>query len=203
MKHFILKKDLPTFKAGDEFYLGESGHLFAKGANGGQDIIAYRNETLAKFPNILKDWFEEIPEKPKTVDDLRTGDKCYIAVTQKYGLYIIPATFCEELDPLRSVGSCYLTLDDGIKALKKAKAEAILRRDVKGFEPNWGDGSDKWEVVYEHSSANYTGGGLFVNAVNHCQSSSGPYFRCQEDAVASINAHRQEWLTYLGVEDEE
>ena len=58
MKRYKLKKDLPTFKAGDEFYIDSNNNLRLKGS----DIMAYNHKTLEKFPNILKNWFEEIPE---------------------------------------------------------------------------------------------------------------------------------------------
>lgn len=58
MKQYKLKKDLPTFNGGDEFYLDNNNDLRLKGS----DIMAYNHKTLEKFPNILKDWFEEIPE---------------------------------------------------------------------------------------------------------------------------------------------
>lgn len=58
MKRYKLKKDLPTFKAGDEFYIDSNNDLRLKGS----DIMAYNHKTLEKFPNIRKNWFEEIPE---------------------------------------------------------------------------------------------------------------------------------------------
>lgn len=58
MKRYKLKKDLPTFKAGDEFYIDSNNDLRLKGS----DIMAYNHKTLEKFPNIIKNWFEEIPE---------------------------------------------------------------------------------------------------------------------------------------------
>lgn len=61
MKRYKLLKDLPTFKAGDEFYIDSNNDLRLKG----RYIIAYNHYTLEKFPNILKDWFEEIPEEHK------------------------------------------------------------------------------------------------------------------------------------------
>lgn len=56
MKRYKLIKDLPTFNAGDEFYLDSNNDLRLKGS----DIMAYNHKTLEKFPNILTDWFEEI-----------------------------------------------------------------------------------------------------------------------------------------------
>jgi len=58
-RRYRLLKDLPTFKAGGTFHISAKGSLvsdneFSKG------IVAYARSTLAKFPNILTDWFEEI-----------------------------------------------------------------------------------------------------------------------------------------------
>ena len=56
MKRYKLLKDLPTFNAGDEFYLDINNDLCLKESA----IMAYNHKTLEKFPNILKDWFEGI-----------------------------------------------------------------------------------------------------------------------------------------------
>lgn len=61
MKRYKLLKDLPTFKAGDEFYIDSNNDLRLKG----RYIIAYNHYTLEKFPNILTDWFEEVHEEYK------------------------------------------------------------------------------------------------------------------------------------------
>ena len=58
MKFYKLKKDLPTFKKGELFYLNEHGSLYRLK----DDLMAYYHTTVAKFPNILKDWFEPAPE---------------------------------------------------------------------------------------------------------------------------------------------
>ena len=61
MKRYKLLKDLPTFKAGDKFYLDSNNNLRLSGS----EIIAYSHITLEEFPNILKDWFEEIPDNKR------------------------------------------------------------------------------------------------------------------------------------------
>lgn len=63
MKYYKLKKDLPTFKKGELFFISEKGNLMSDEAG----IVAYSEATLAKFPNILKDWFEPAsePERDK------------------------------------------------------------------------------------------------------------------------------------------
>ena len=62
MKRYKLLKDLPTFKAGDMFYISQYGALIYDDGDFG--VMAYSQSTLEKFPNILKEWFEEIQEEP-------------------------------------------------------------------------------------------------------------------------------------------
>lgn len=57
MKYYKLAKDLPTFEKGELFYMDGSGSL----CRAKDDILAYYYTTVAKFPNILGDWFVEIP----------------------------------------------------------------------------------------------------------------------------------------------
>lgn len=65
---YILNKDLPTFKAGTEAWLSKRGNLLTK--IDGKEITMYSHSTLAKFPNILTEWFEPIEEKRKAVPDV-------------------------------------------------------------------------------------------------------------------------------------
>lgn len=66
MKYYRLKKDLPTFKVGELFFINNYGQLVS---NKNKGIVAYSAATLKKFPNILEEWFEET-EKP--VRDINT-----------------------------------------------------------------------------------------------------------------------------------
>ena len=73
MKKYKLLKDLPTWKAGEIFILKEDGNLFWN--DNGTEVMIYFSATIEKF-GILenKEWFEEIPEEPKSVFDLKKGD---------------------------------------------------------------------------------------------------------------------------------
>ena len=62
MKYYKLKKDLPTFKAGDLFVLKDDGNLWHSTGGRYVDVMAYAKKTLELFPDILKDWFEPAPE---------------------------------------------------------------------------------------------------------------------------------------------
>lgn len=63
---FRLVKDLPTFKAGQEFHLSPKGNLILNDGKFG--IYAYAKQTLEKFPNILEDWFEPIDDGKNTIN---------------------------------------------------------------------------------------------------------------------------------------
>lgn len=207
MKRHKLKKDLPTFKAGDKFVLDNDGNLLFVETVGGlrvkcPNLVAYAAETIEKFPNILTEWFEEIPEKPKTVWDLEEGD-----------IYYIPAWDNtvgndwwhdrEKDNHRRLLGNMFLTEEEAEKELARRRAKQVLLRDTKGFKPDWESGEyDKFEVVYEYPDGEYNKGGLYFNDCNHCCSHADLWFTSREDAEASIKAHEREWKIYLGVEDE-
>lgn len=58
MKYYKLKKDLPTFKKGEQFFVNDYGQLISCAHEG---VVAYSAHTLKRFPDVLKDWFEEVP----------------------------------------------------------------------------------------------------------------------------------------------
>lgn len=63
MKYYRLTKDLPTFKKGELFYMDDCGSLYRVK----DDLMAYYHKTVSKFPNMLEDWFEEVPAPVRDV----------------------------------------------------------------------------------------------------------------------------------------
>lgn len=75
IKYYRLRKNLPTFKAGDEFsYI--NGNLIECKPNGTTGICLYSANTLEKFPNILTDWFEEIDESTRWKPEIEQEYYC-------------------------------------------------------------------------------------------------------------------------------
>lgn len=74
MKYYRLTKDLPTFKAGELFFINNYGQLVS---NENKSIVAYSAATLKKFPNILEEWFEET-EKPTRDINTKTAFVLYL-----------------------------------------------------------------------------------------------------------------------------
>lgn len=201
MKKYRLKKDLPTFKAGDEFFIPSSGGLWLieDYTNDGpiSKILAYTQSTLDKFPNILTDWFEEIPEQPETVWDLENGDDFWLVDTSE--AEVCMCQWVNVYKPERECGDVFLTREEAEKELARRKAKQILLRDTKGFKPDWKEIWRKDEQVYSvDCSQRYHK--LFIQYAND-NIYAGIWFKTAEDAEASIKAHEREWKIYLGVEE--
>jgi len=63
MKRYILKKDLPTLPVGAVVRITKKGHLAVHGR------VIYRKNELRQYPQILRDWFEELPDETNWEDN--------------------------------------------------------------------------------------------------------------------------------------
>ena len=145
------------------------------------------NEML---PEIMKHY--EVVEQPKTVYDLKDGDECWTILCSEAGYAPVRLKFNKLAITLRETGSLYLTKEGAEKDFAWNKAREILIRDTKGFRPNRSDD-------YRHIEVYYTDEGDLDTVSDHGLDGC-IYFESYEDAEASIDAHPNEWRTYLGVE---
>ena len=192
MKRYKLKKDLPTFKEGEIFYLSDNGNLIRESDN----IPAYSWSTIDKFPNILTDWFEEIKESTRWKPEMSHD---YYYISGDGHVYDNSWDDSRFVDNGRfEIGNCFQTKEEAERAVEYLKALAIVRGDattkfVKG-KRNWYvyyDAAYKWlDIVSNFSDIK---NGIF----------GLPYFATEEDAKRSIELHRHEWLTIFGVNEEE
>lgn len=182
-KYYKLKKDLPTFKAGEEFYLNENGNLISVE---NEPLVVYSRQTLEKFPNILTDWFES----------------ANIGFYLDEGGYIVE--YDEDEDPYylnyrKSIGNDFKTIEEAKEYKKYLVALQIIKDDAKGFEPDWGSTSlRKVYGFYDHvcSDIDY--------AIDYDYKNQGSiYFNSAEGIKDSFKKHRKEWLIVLGVENED
>lgn len=128
-KHYRLLKDLPTFSAGDIFQLREDGCLYFERQSGETkhpelsskhwkpEVMAYHKRTLAKFPNILKDWFEDLDEpEERFYIDARGG---------VVSTFVRPSDYCAV--ERRKIGNDFETKEDAELAVRKLKAWKRLK----------------------------------------------------------------------------
>lgn len=196
MKRYKLLKDLPTFKAGDLFYISEYGALVHKGGDpDGYNVMAYAQSTLEKFPNILTEWFEEIPNPTDSIHWKPKIGQRYFYIDDGY--VFSDVWIDSRVDNRRYMaGAIYCAEADAKKALERQIAITTLMRD-SNFEPDWSNNDqNKWTVYYNHNDKE-----LLVEATAFLQYPSAIYFDTYDSIKKSIKNHKKEWLIYLGVED--
>ena len=192
MKRYKLKRDLPTFKAGEVFYLSDTGNLLRESDN----VPAYSWSTIDKFPNILTDWFEEIKESTRWKPEMEQR-YYYVCSNGRVSEYVWLGS--QRLDYGRfEIDNCFQTKEEAERVVEYLKALAVVRGDAtKEFVK----GKNNFYVVYDAAynclvvkdKSYYIENGIF----------GLPYFATIEDAKKSIELHKNEWLTIFGIKEEE
>lgn len=200
MKRYKLLKDLPTFKAGEEFFISKSGNLIAGTPSNPKqitvetlygipkkiDLMAYANETLEEFPNILTDWFEEINNSNEYYYATDTGYVGYVKDRNEE-----PNNFLHRLE----VENTFDTKKEAEKYLEYLKAKAIIKQDAKGFEPDWSDTDELKYYGYWDCNVNKVDYGY-----TYTDRTSEIHFQYIKDIEKSFKKHPEEWKTYLTYE---
>lgn len=200
VKKYKLLKDLPTFKAGEEFFISDSGNLIAGTPSNPKqitvetryglpmkiDLMAYAKETLEEFPNILKDWFEEIK------------DSEWIYCIDNFGNKVVKMKVNHILEirkNLKSIGNYFETREEAEKHLEYLKAKTVIKQDTKGFKPDWNDKDETkywgyWDFYHNKLDYDWDYGAKRV----------GILFKTIKDIEESFKKHPEEWRTYLTYE---
>ena len=191
MKRYKLKRELPTFKAGDIFYLSDAGNLIRESDN----VPAYSWSTIDKFPNILTDWFEEIKESTRWEPEISYD---YYYVSGDGHVYDDSWDDSQFVDRGRfEIGNCFQTKEEAERVVEYLKALATVRGDAT---TKFTKGDRNWYVYY----------GTDMNSLrpwfNINDNRNGvfglPYFATREDAQRSIELHKNEWLTIFDIKEE-
>lgn len=199
MKRYKLLKDLPTFKAGDEFFISESGDLIAGTPEEPKtvrvreiipievNLMAYSKETLEQFPNILTDWFKEIKEQEQffTIDVLKAK---VVGIMKLISLEL-------GFEKIRELGLLFYTEEEAEAHFEYLKAKAIIKQDTKEFKPNWKNPSQKKFFGYYNLIDKKL---CYFAEVDNMESKL--YFKTEEDIKESFRKHPKEWETYLTYE---
>ena len=212
MKRYKLLKDLPTFKAGDLFYLSKDGDLKYEGLNYKENadsallygslsdtgIVAYAKQTLEKFPKILTEWFEEIKEPIDSIHWKPRYDDGEYWIVNSYGL-IVKRIWSDSIEDLNmyKLGFIYPTEEKCKKDRNRKLAEVRLRR-TSTFEPDFENGKGGWIVGYDHQKNRFLS--MFVGAADYGEP---VHYKTKEDTEKSIEENEQDWKIYFGIEEEE
>lgn len=193
MKRYKLLKDLPTFKAGDLFYISEYGALVYDDGDGG--VMAYARQTLEKFPNILADWFEKVEEPTNSIHwKPKIGDRYFYI--SGYGTVYSETWHGVPVDYYRrALGSIYPTEEECKKARERKLAKVRLQR-TSTFKPDFENGNGGWIVGYDYEDESLT-----TIPISDVDYGEPVRYATSEDARKSIKENREDWLIYFGVKE--
>lgn len=195
MKYYKLLKDLPTFKAGDLFYISEYGALVYD--DGGYGVMAYSQSELERFPNILTEWFEEIQEPTNSSNwKPKKGDQVFL-LGGNGQIFSSSWVGANSDNKWLEFGNTYRTEEECEKARERRLAEVRLQR-TSDFKPDFENGNGGYVICYDYNSKE-----LRAYDIGDEDSGEPVRYATEEDARKSIKENERDWLTYFGVKEEE
>ena len=192
MKRYKLLKDLPFAKAGEVF----QEWLGARNQKGERALFSKNHTDTTLWPNDIEnfdEWFEEVkePELPK--------EFFYVLINKIASVNYLTFSFDEEtrqeyrniVEKHKSVDNYFETKEEAEKYLAYLKAKAIIKKDTKGFKPNWEDfEQDKfytsWDFYHDRP----------VYGQTRKVKEPTIYFKTIKDLEESLKNHPEEWKTY-------
>ena len=181
MKRYKLKKDLPTFKAGEIFYIKEKGNL-ARVSDG---VSIYSKKTMDNFSNILTDWFEEIPEEPKR---WRAEHGQAYWFLDDNGVCCTDTELGVLTDRYRyAVGNYFKTRGEAESYKEYLIARQVLLDDAKGGK--WKKDGINLYAYYDHDISEWR----FYDEIDNIQTIGVIYFQDEQGVQKSLEVHKEQW----------
>ena len=204
MKYKLLK-DLPFAKAGEVFemenYKSKDGLLDYDYLKIAKQVKDGENKTMFTidcdyFLDSFDEWFEKI-EPTDSVHWKPKYDDWYFYISDH-------GSVCSDIwndnytDNKRlAFGFVYRTEEECKAALDRKLAEVRLSQ-TSDFEPDWEDGlQKKYVVIFNHVMNR-----LEIHELTFEDLNLPVYFESEDDASKSIYRHKADWLTYLGIKEE-
>ena len=176
MKQYRLLKDIPFAKAGDIVEMWSDGTMAFAGE---PNLPRFNKEDIRMFPL----WFEEVED--------------YFYITTDGSVWLCPKNKDKELDKNRkAIGNYFETIEEAEKYLEYLKAKEVIKKDTKGFKPDWNNEDENryrgcWDFKKGTTSWMYEYGTFKEPLI---------FFKSVEDIKESLNNHPEEWKTYLTYE---
>lgn len=176
MKQYKLLKDIPFAKAGDMVEMWSDGTMAFVGE---PNLPRFNKEDVRMFPL----WFEEVEE--------------YFYITTDGSVWLCSKNKDKELDKNRkAIGNYFETIEEAEKYLEYLKAKEVIKKDTKGFKPDWNNEDENryrgcWDFKKGTTSWMYEYGTFKEPLI---------FFKSVEDIKESFEKHPDEWRTYLTYE---
>lgn len=176
MKKYKLLKDIPFAKAGDIVEMWSDGTMAFAGE---PNLPRFNKEDVRMFPL----WFEEVED--------------YFYITTDGSVWLCPKNKDKELDKNRkAIGNYFETIEEAEKYLEYLKAKEVIKKDTKGFKPDWNNEDENryrgcWDFKKGTTSWMYEYGTFKEPLI---------FFKSVEDIKESFEKHPEEWKVYLTYE---
>ena len=194
MKRYKLLKDLPFAKAGDILSLKRSqeyGYFkLCKDRSNPRSIELYEG-IVEGFIDNFDEWFEEI-EEPKIFFTIDIYKSKFKEINTDY----YSGWSALEVKNIKDLGLLFKTVEKTKKYLEYLKAKAIIKKDAKGFKPDWNNEDENryrgcWDLKKDTTIWMYESGAFKEPLI---------FFKSVKDVKESFEKHPNEWRTYLTYE---
>lgn len=194
MKRYKLLKDLPFAKAGDILSLERSqeyGYFkLCKDRSNPRSIELYEG-IVEGFIDNFDEWFEEI-EEPKIYFTIDIYKSKFKEINTDY----YSGWSALEVKNIKDLGLLFKTVEKTKKYLEYLKAKAIIKKDAKGFKPDWNNEDENryrgcWDLKKDTTIWMYESGAFKEPLI---------FFKSVKDIKESFEKHPNEWRTYLTYE---
>lgn len=192
MTKYKLLKDLPWCPAGEIFERKDDRFTFPR----------LPDLHTSNIRNI-DEWFEEVEQL--TINDIdwnfdpKPGDICHCVNNAGDILRWVHVAEDEEAEV--AMGNRFRTKQEAEAYRQWLKAVAELRRS-SDFKPRW-DISTQPKYYIACYTGGYSAGRLVIRVTYDIDYRLPTYYRTKEKAAQSIKDHKQAWLMYFGVREEE
>lgn len=199
-KRYKLLKDLPTVKTGAIFHrdTNETMQVDMLKRVDDQGIFLPPSFDVSSVHN-FNEWFEEV--KQLTINDIdwnfdpKPGDICYCV--DNAGNILSWTHAAEDEKAEVAMGNCLRTEQEAEAYKRWLKAVAELRCS-SDFKPRW-DISTQPKYYIACYTGGYSAGRLIIRTTYDIDYCLPTYYRTKEEAKQSIKDHKEAWLTYFGV----
>lgn len=194
MKRYKLLKDLPFAKAGDILSLERSqeyGYFkLCKDRSNPRSIELYEG-IVEGFIDNFDEWFKEI-EEPKIFFTIDIYKSKFKEINTDY----YSGWSALEVKNIKDLGLLFKTVEKTKKYLEYLKAKAIIKKDAKGFKPDWNNEDENryrgcWDLKKDTTIWMYESGAFKEPLI---------FFKSVKDIKESFEKHPNEWRTYLTYE---
>lgn len=195
VKKYRLLKDLPFAKAGEifrqDFDKNDDNNVYMF-----QESYGFKQHKifLSDIDN-FDEWFEEV-EETEVPDEFYIpavySDKRKIEAIKVNDMVSSSSTLRTIFLNNSEIGSAFKNKEETEKYIEYLKAKAIIKKDTKGFEPNWNNLEQirffgHWDFEFKKP----TRGSSFT------RKETTIYFETVKDIEESFERHPEEWITYL------